>query len=304
MDAAPELSAVAEPAIPETVRLNLARNSARDKTVELVLSDYRDHLDELADWVTDATSTLRVRDLKDLLPHVQAKTVRRISEALSADNAITGQRAAEALVFVGPPAVPHLVRVMDAGHPGAATRAREAAERIGEDALPEIRELVRGDDVSTSAVVLLAKFDPDAVAELESFIGSALASPDQLKARFAIDAVLSAGDRMIDLLIDLIGSSDPFAQQNATNALIELGELAVPELVDELDHPNPIVQGNAMRALREIGAPAIERLDEARKEGSVLLGQNALAVINDIGRGKGRTKSGSKGGKRRFGFRR
>jgi len=271
-----------ESVIPDMVRLNLARNSRREKTTQEILNDYSHSLDQVADWVLEPNNTLRVTDMKGLLPELSQDSIERIGKALYSDNPVIIIRAVDALSAVGPDAVPLCIETLESGHTLAASRAGKVMKKIGEDAVPELRELCKGDDVSKSAVLLLAQYDLDAVGQLETFIVEALSSQDQMEARFAIDAILSVGDRLLGLLLELMGSADPFAQQNATNALIELGEMAVPDLVDELDSPNPNIQQNAMRALREIGPVAIERLNEAIDEGSALLQQNALAVLKTI----------------------
>jgi len=289
--------ALTDSVIPELVRQNLARRSAREKMTTEILDLYRHGLGEVVGWLADNTSPLRPSDMGGLLKELDDADLERVVALLRHDDPIVAQRAQEALGYIGEKSVPYLIEVMDSRHPTGALRAKEAVERMGKDALPALREVCKSDDAGGSAILLLAKLDPDAVKNLEGFISDALRSSDQLKSRFAIDAVLSVGDRLIGLLIEMIGTSDPFAQQNATNALIELGELAVPELVDELDHPNPIVQQNTMRALREIGEPSIEHLNAAMEEdSSVLLQQNALAVLKAIGRpGRGKGAARAKG---------
>lgn len=226
------------------------------------------------------SSQLRV--LNKLIKDYAGSFVLALESIMAESNFSLNNECKQILRNIGSPSVDLGLKFLDDRNSVVAEIGEQILYEIQDFGIERLRTLLTSDNPSKKGIKILKDIDPDGLSYFRNQLEDVLGEKNQVLARYGIDAIRSIGDFSIPLLLEMLGSNDPFKQQNSTNALIALGEIAVQDIIEELDNPIPTVQQNAIRALKQIGPDAIPALKLALESSSQLIVQNASIVLKDI----------------------
>lgn len=262
----------------EDLVVGLSRKKRQDQIVDVLVSKHSGRIDELVQLSINADRN-RLEGLTRIYMQMPDKAYPKLLEVILGDDISHATIVATIFSQMNGKGVDAALEIIQHADPIIAERGAAILRSMGFEAIPLLREKLKVENPPKRALAILMELDPEAVRFFENALEEMLSTQDQILARYAIDAAASIGDYALPILIDLIGSHDPYEQQNATNALIKIGEPIIVELIEELDNPNGITQQNAMRALKEIGLPAVPALKEALDSESQLIKQNVTAIL-------------------------
>lgn len=215
-----------------------------------------------------------IRELRDLGPGASAAApalTRKLGDRRFVDFIMfkATHLAGDALVAIGPSAVPALVEAL--GSESEKTRFW-AVRTLGEigpaarAAVPALhKKLARGRDVETAWA--LGRIGPDAAEAVPALhVAFDTLKPDDHYGRHIIlDAMAQIGAPPSPGMIRLLDDRDPERREDAAYMLVELGagaQAAAPRLETAMDDPSPAVRVRAATALQRID-PANPRVLKA-----------------------------------------
>jgi HEAT repeat protein len=197
-------------------------------------------------------------------------------EQLGSKDKATARQAEDALVAMGPRAVPSLIRIMvnparRYGYDMQSHRVKPVLERIGVAAVPAFIDLLDDPDrdVRAHAARGLLYLGPQAI-EAAPALCAVLADEDVNIRRTARYALVGMGPEIIPQLIDVLRQDNLAAKSQAAEALSDFGSVAsdaVPALIEvvESNPKDKYLYGNAVHALGTMGSAAKEVLPLLRK---------------------------------------
>lgn len=169
-----------------------------------------------------------------------ASAINAMLDALKSNDRAVRDKAYDALITVGEPAVPALLARLDDHDPAMREYAAAVLGNIGDDrAVAPLMEMLKGGKTPRYIYAWAL---------------------GKLKAKAAIDPLLAA-----------LGEKNDALQKEATRALIGIGQPAVPALIKGLDSPTVDVREYSARALAEIQdkraeRPLIARLSDSDRD--------------------------------------
>lgn len=170
--------------------------------------------------------------------------IERLAAQLRDGNKSVREAAGKALVQMGEPAIPYLVRALHIKVGGYYGRfqARDSLIAIGTPAKPALLEVVRSNpntDWGAAALGVLAAL---------------------------------RDETLMPLFVENLASNHPDTQTAATTGLVKLKDAAVPMLIQTLDDADWRVRNNAIRALGRLKVlSAVPRLLECLKDTSTMI---------------------------------
>jgi HEAT repeat protein len=202
-----------------------------------------------------------------------------LSQGMNSDDC---QLAADALVKIGPEAVPVLLNAFKSKRPLARAHAADALARIGpraRAAVPALTEALKDPDTCTEATVALGHLGA-AAREAVPALRRVLKVPEgrnRVAAAVALWRIEGRGETAFPILKAALKDTDEFVRGGAAEAVAEVGPGAtwgVPALIEALKDPNPYVRDCAALALYRLGPSAkaavpalLRRLSEPDKPG-------------------------------------
>ena len=184
----------------------------------------------------------------------------------------TGSKPYSALVNLGRPAVPVLIRSLKSDNDDIRLQAVQALSRIGpeaEEAVPALIDVLKNRKLTKTE--------------------SKLDKADWMISSDAGGALASIGTPAIPALADALRDKREYVRFDAGSALSRIGEPAVHALVEALRDEQPAVRFEAARALERIGPPAkraVPSLIAALKKGDSpphLVSMYAARALGQIG---------------------
>jgi len=169
-----------------------------------------------------------------------------------------------ALVRIGLPAVPHLIKVLSEGDSIMRRNAAVILGSIGpkaKDAIPALERGLRDKDKAFCWTVkqALRKIHQTSFHDLVD-------SLDNKDVIVRINAAQELGDMgekaadAVPALIKCLDDDKAEVRKNAAYALAKIGKPAVPALLDVLKHKDPTIRKNTVFTLGEMGADAKDAL--------------------------------------------
>lgn len=153
--------------------------------------------------------------------------------------------------------IPDQNTLLEAFTSGDDERAEEAALaliRMGEDALPVVRELLSSPDVDSRwwATRTVGQIDSaDAVTALADQCDDP--NPDvRACAIFALGTFRERATEAVPVLIKKLADPSVYVGQMAADSLARIGQSATPALIEALKDDSPTVRGRAARALSHL----------------------------------------------------
>lgn len=183
--------------------------------------------------------------------------------------------AADALVRIGAPAAPPLVRLL-----GDAILRRAAGDtlvRIGEPAVEPLIGVLEEEGPGRAATEALVRIGRPAAGALVLVLG------DPGKGEAAAEILGAMGEASLDTLIEALGDDDALVRQRAGDLLLAFDEAAIAPLVGALGHSAAAVRQGATDTLARAGAPAVPALTEALEDERYHTRLGAAEVLGRIG---------------------
>jgi HEAT repeat protein len=192
------------------------------------------------------------------LPTYEGKTLAQWIDDLGGPDYVVSDRAADALVRVGPDSVPILLEARGSTGIHLYRRASAVLVRIGAPAAPQLVAALKDGSVSGGVETILVRMGPDAVPALIAGLA------DDSVCRGAAHVLIQMGPRAVAAVPALIEvlqrrKAVPGVREEAAEALGRIGEPAadiVPALIAALKDDNAVVRQQAAQALGWIGPPA------------------------------------------------
>ncbi len=250
------LQRIGTPAVAAVSRALTSNNADVRVVATNVLADIGDPstVEPLARALGDTNPEVRRRAAEALKTTADARAIPSLIRALQDKDWHVYVAARDALVHVGPPAVPALVKVF--GTAGTrdervALMAQQALTRIGEPAIkPLIEELASPDTRSREwAAIALGQIGEPARDDLLRVLSSSQFAPARA---FAADALGRSGTRAaVPTLKAAAKDPNPQVRKAVVDALEAIrDERGADTLAEALRDPDPNVQHAAMLALR------------------------------------------------------
>jgi HEAT repeat protein len=151
-----------------------------------------------------------------------------------------------------------LLEALASGDDDRAEAAAVAFSRLGDAALPLMRELLARPDADARWWATRTIGGIESAAAVQLLIGQC-ADPDPDVRACAVYALGSLGERAAQAAPTLarrLGDSSVYIGQLAADALARIGPAATPLLIDRLTNGTPHVRGRAARALAQLADPA------------------------------------------------
>lgn len=181
-----------------------------------------------------------------------------------------------------------LLEALASGDDERAEAAAVALSRLGDAALPAMRELLARLDVDSRWWATRTIGGIDSAAAVQLLIGQC-ADPDPDVRACAIYALGALGERAaeaVSTLVQRLGDSSVYVGQLAADSLARIGRAATPPLIDTLANGTPHVRGRAARALAQLADPAaIPALIAALDDDSPIVEYYADIALQKLGVG-------------------
>ncbi len=257
-----------------------------NETIERLKKNTDVPITELIDLLNTEDQIIQA-GLVEIIVSKGLQAIQPVLNAMQTDSQVIQGNCISILTRIGKKSIKPLLNKIENTPMGECGVYVQAAGQFGDHILEELRKKIF-EEGSTSELLfaLLINYEPSIISENEDKIISLLSSPDQNLVSIVSDHFVNNGSNGIPILIKMIGSLDPFAQQNATNALIRIGKPSVPMLIDALGNISQITQQNAVRALKEIGEISAEELIEAMNGATGLRQQNISIVLGSFAKKK------------------
>jgi len=183
--------------------------------------------------------------------------------------------AAEALVRIGPPAVPSLIRLL--GEEDLRGPAGDILVQMGEAAVEHLVSALDEEGLCQAAAGVLERLGRPAAIALIPVLG-------RDDSREVVAEVLAAmGEASIEPLVGALGSDDARIRQRAGDLLISLGDIATDSLIVALGRPDDALRLGVIETLTRTGRPAIPALTEALLDEDYRIRLGAAEVLGRIG---------------------
>lgn len=253
-------------------------------------------------WVVAVVEDLRAKGaerlasaITDLLA-VTEKDVPVLVEYIGDQNQYVQSIVIQALANLGDHSIRPLLLCLKSGDQLTITGAVAAIRGMYLAALDGLTDAVDPASplYSETAVDLLVEIDPDAIDKLGEQLLLGLGSIDQFLAGAAIQSFVKIGASSVPILVEALGSSNPYAQQNASNCLQNIGEPSVKELIIGLGSHNQLLQQNSYNVLKNIGSKAIPYLLARADDGEPLRMANVRRLLGELGTSSSKSKTGWK----------
>lgn len=183
--------------------------------------------------------------------------------------------AMEALVGIGAPAVPSLIRLL--GRKALREPAEETLVRIGEPAVEPLIEALDKTRLRKTAAGVLVRIGRPAAGALVPVLGH----PEIGQTAAGIFEAM--GEASFDALVEALGNDDALIRQRAGDVLAGLGEAAAPPLIGALGHPDDTLRLGAIDALTRFGDPVVDLLTQALNDERYLVRLGAAEVLGRAG---------------------
>ena len=209
----------------------------------------------------------------------------------------TRESAEDALLKIGEPAVPALVKAMEDENEDARWKGKFILLMMGKKAVPGLIGIVGGTDTAArgNSLEILADIGNPAmqwiIEALEGEDEGARWAAAHIIEKFAKDKVGTCLRKTIPGLILMLGEENWENRERAAFALVEIGAPAVPALDEAMDSPHNLVRGGAVHVLGEIARknPKLKlgrftpRLIGLLGNEDVVIRRNAAEALGDIG---------------------
>ncbi len=182
---------------------------------------------------------------------------------------------AEALVRIGPPAAPPLIRLLS--DEDLRKRAGDTLVQIGKPAIEPLIHALDGAGVSEAAAGVLVRIGRPAAVALVPVLGRPGAG------EVAAAALAAMGEISIEPLIGALGSDDARAREMTGDLLIGIGGAAIAPLIGALGHPDDDLRAGAIDLLTRVGRPAVPALVEALQNEQYQVRLGAAEILGRIG---------------------
>ncbi|NLA38283.1 MAG: PBS lyase, partial [Methanomicrobiales archaeon] len=183
--------------------------------------------------------------------------------------------AAEALLRIGPPAVPPLIRLL--GEEGGRVAAGDTLVQIGDAAVEPLIHALDDSEISRAAAGVLARIGEPAAATLIPALGRP-GSGD-----IAAEILTDMGEASIKPLLEALGSDDARVRRRGGDLLIDMGDAAIGPLISALNHPDDDLRLGAIETLVRAGEPVIPALVEALLNEHYRVRLGAAEVLGRVG---------------------
>jgi len=208
----------------------------------------------------------------------------------NADGTLSGEKrsvcesAAIALIKIGEPAVPALVKALFYGDSNVRENIAVALKKSGDSRVVSVLIEALGSknsDVRKNAAYVLGEIgDPCAVPALTK----ALDDEDGLVHESAAIALGEIGDsQAVPALIKALDDKDMYSRKNSANELAKIGKPTVDPLIKVLSNENEDVRLSAVVVLIKIGEPAVPALKRALGDKDSNVRKNAAYVLKKLG---------------------
>lgn len=281
-------NAIAEDLTPSEINDGVAALIAAnpcDKTVrgsELAqaLKGRVDRLPELLN-VSDAD---RAADMGLVLDSMPDEIIPQLVGMLGNSNQFVQGTVIDALVKRGSVAADPVIAVLNGEDQLTVGAAVAVIRKLGAQAVAGLQKVIdpKAANYSSTAVILLAELDPNALQKFSALLAEGLGSDDQFKSSAAIRAYSAIGAAAAPELVKFLGETNPFLQQNASNVLVNFGAAAAEAIIGGLGHPNQFMQQNCYSVLLKIGRPIAQPLLRAAETGTPVLRVNAQRLLGEI----------------------
>lgn len=205
--------------------------------------------------------------------------------ALSKKDESVSVTAREALLTVGPPAVPILAKSLKDSARPAQTRMCAVLGQLGPDAREAVTPLIellrlRDDTLHAAVADALTRIDGPAVPELTKLLGHADSSLRKRSAK-VLGKFGPAAKDAVPALIEMLRHEDASVRSASIQALGKIGAGAAPRLLDELrkrpDH-DPLIAATAAT-----GKPAVTGLVKLLRGNDLSLRMTAMEALGRMG---------------------
>ena len=181
----------------------------------------------------------------------------------------------KALVGIGTPAVPSLIRLL--GRKALREQAEETLVRIGEVAVEPLIQALEKTRLRKTAAGVLVRIGSPAAGALVPVLGH----PET--GQTAVGILEAMGMEAFDALIEALGNDEALIRQRAGDLLTGLGEAAAALLIGALGHPDDTLRLGAIDALTRLGGPVVDLLVQALNDERYLVRLGAAEVLGRNG---------------------
>jgi HEAT repeat protein len=194
-------------------------------------------------------------------PRYQGRTARSWSRDLFSDNPTNRAAAREALLRLGPKAVPEVAHFLHARDWAGRQSLRASSARLPNPAGAWLVSRIGppgAGSVRAEAALMLGEFGTNAASAVPQLV-RALQDPDRAVVACAATALGRIGPPAVDRLVPLVKSTNTPVRHMAVYALGQAGPAAataVPALLERLNDPDPDVRAAAGAALVQVGETA------------------------------------------------
>ncbi len=206
-------------------------------------------------------------------------------------NRMIHQSAADALVLIGPAAVPALVEELEKENDSILWSSESVTHiliKTGKPGISALLGLLRksgNGTVRLKSVIALGNTGSHA-EEIVPALVSVLNDKDESVGWYAGNALFRIGEPAVPHLIDALDSENDITGWRAMNVLEKLGHRAVPDLIRSLEHKKSNVRFKAARALGNAGTEsekAVTALIAAVKDSDVRVKNSSVKALRRIG---------------------
>lgn len=187
-----------------------------------------------------------------------ADETRNVEHALLTGDVYARRRAVDALVQLGPGALPVLEKALDDRSPDVRAAATQALVRLGSSALP--------------------------------LLGRAVADRKTVVREQATQALILLGAPAVPALQGALASPDHYVRENAASSLGALGPDAIPALQQAIADQDRRVKRAAIAALGQVGPEAIPTLRALDVSGDEGLAHDVERILDRLQSGGGDSK--------------
>ena len=184
--------------------------------------------------------------------------------------------AIQLLTRIGAPAIPELMRAIRAPDATVRRRAAETLVAIGEPAIPQLAAAIRDPDVQVRHQVVLSLARIPAPAGIRALL-AASEDPDTSVRQYAGFALAKLPPAAASSLVQLLADPEPRFQRRVQQLLVDFGPTAALPLQLALEHDRA--------AVRLLAAEALVRLDAATSFSAIVRALDDRTLANDLATG-------------------